>query len=318
MAHSPQDYHWYYAALAGNFGPIHENEPHCGFYRRKASKKGEPIAWQEVAIWREDDGGLVCTVGNKPVDPIEVWTWVCRHPVSWEDYQGFQRDGKWPDEIKERVATVTDGSQTPQGEALGPASASPTSSEENVSHETHDPIVSAIAAATEEIGLALTLRDKAWADRLAVHREVLTRLWKTNEAARKAEKKPFDDGAKAVQAKYEPVLSRLKIAGEAVARELTSWLKEEDKKRAEEVRKTNDPERRAELEAKRVRAGGTTARTVSLRTTTKANIVDYAMALQACALHPLVKEAVQKVADQTAKSGMPLAGTEIIEEQRAV
>ena len=88
-------YDWWRKALAGEFGPIHEDEPQSGFFRVQQNKR-----WQAVAIWRDGDT-IECIVGtDEPVDPYKIWTWACRRPIAHELYTAVVERGEaWPDEI---------------------------------------------------------------------------------------------------------------------------------------------------------------------------------------------------------------------------
>jgi hypothetical protein len=73
----------------------------------------------------------------------------------------------------------------------------------------------------------------------------LRRVSKDADEARKAEKKPHDDAAKAVQAKWTPLLSKAELAASTAKQALAPWLIkiEEDQRRKAEV---------ARLEAERL------------------------------------------------------------------
>lgn len=65
----------------------------------------------------------------------------------------------------------------------------------------------------------------------------LRRVSKDADEARKAEKKPHDEAAKAVQAKWQPILSKADLAASAAKEVLAPWLLkiEEENQRAAEV-----------------------------------------------------------------------------------
>lgn len=260
------DYAWWRSALAGSIGPIHDGAPQCGYYRKK-TKAGSP---QPVAIFRNEMGVIVALVGheNREVTADEIWTWVATNPVSYESYEAFINDGKWPDDI------AAASNNAPDGEA------------------NQDEIDNAIAAALAE--LAKPAFDQAHADRLAAHRERLGGLYRAQEAKRKAEKQAHDDAAKAVQAKYLPVLNRIEAAGVKVKAALTEYLV-----KAQEVA----PETKA-------KAGGITARTTALRTIKTAVVTDYAAALAYFANHYETVELVNKLANRAVKSGTSVPGVE--------
>lgn len=70
-------------SLQGEKQSIHEEEPKSGFYRYFHRKIGK---WKAVAIWKKQDGSIFCTTNGYKNDPIEIWPYCCRFPVSHEDY----------------------------------------------------------------------------------------------------------------------------------------------------------------------------------------------------------------------------------------
>jgi hypothetical protein len=88
---------YWHNALSGNYGPIHENDPQCGYYRMRLRRGGE---WVPVAIFREDDGEVIALCKGEMKDAFEVWTWCCRYPVDYEVYRAVVEEGKhWPEDV---------------------------------------------------------------------------------------------------------------------------------------------------------------------------------------------------------------------------
>lgn len=83
------EYAYWRAALAGEKQPIHENEPHVGFWAKR-QKAGPRLP---VAIWTDAAGVLTALVGfdgsAKIGDAGALWTWICRDPVSEADYRAY-------------------------------------------------------------------------------------------------------------------------------------------------------------------------------------------------------------------------------------
>lgn len=98
-----------------------------------------------------------------------------------------------------------------------------------------------------------TPKTKAEADKLADAKTKLGDLWKAIEAMRKAEKEPFDEGAKAVQAKFKPVLTKIEIAGDKAVATLKPYLDEQNRIEQERVAAENK-RRRDEAERDRLAA----------------------------------------------------------------
>lgn len=77
---------------------------------------------------------------------------------------------------------------------------------------------------------------------------------KAADEARKEEKRPFDEGAKAVQAKYKPLLEKADTAASVVKQALQPWLDEQDRiarEAAEAARREAEERQRAAEEAMR-------------------------------------------------------------------
>jgi hypothetical protein len=68
------------------------------------------------------------------------------------------------------------------------------------------------------------VQDQETANGIANLIALIGKAWDVAETARKAEKKPFDDGANAVQDKYLPLLKRAELAKQACKKALQPWL----------------------------------------------------------------------------------------------
>lgn len=295
------DYIYWRSALAGDFGPVHDGHPQPGFWRRRAVKGG---AWQAVAIWRDHMGLMFATCDGKVDNADALWTWVCRNPITEELYRAIERGEPWPDDIGHN--------QPPADEVEA------------------DEIESAIAAA---LAIAKTMpASQADADILANHRDRLAKLYKAQEAAREAEKRPHLEAGRAVDMKFKAALTKIEAAGKAVKAVLTVWLNAE----TERVKRESYERMKAEEEARRVALAanqpppepmplpevakpkaGTTGRATALRTVRTAVITDYAKALAHFAETPLVRETVDRLAAASARDGLAVPGVEIKEERVA-
>lgn len=117
-------------------------------------------------------------------------------------------------------------------------------------------------ASKEEID-GLFMEAKNWLDGAGVQSEtdadgvsklldMLRQAEKRADAARKEEKRPFDEGAKAVQEKFKPILDRAALAVSVCKKALTPWLEKiEAEKRAiaEAARREAEEKARAAQEA---------------------------------------------------------------------
>jgi len=77
--------------LAGKRPPIHESDPHPGFYKCRLSDKSFV-----AAFIRWQDGTMVCRVGNTMRDPVEQWTWLAKNPIAQRDAEHWFSTGHWP------------------------------------------------------------------------------------------------------------------------------------------------------------------------------------------------------------------------------
>jgi hypothetical protein len=304
------EYQYWQDALNGNFGPVHDGHPQVGFYKRRASKNG---SYNAIALWKEGDKVVAAEVKpDKSVSMVnadDIWTWICRAPITEEVYRRIERGDGWPDAIESMIGD----NNPPKDEA------------------DKDEIQSAIDASLAV--LEKPVLSQTDCDLLSNHRDRLSKLWTAQEKQRKEEKQPHLDAGKAVDDLFNPVLTKIKETGEKVKSAVTKWMVAEQKKAAdlaaEQARKDEEarkaaiiknepiPEPVAAIEPFKPKAG-TTGRSMALRTFKSAIITDYAKALAAVAENTEIKELVQSLADRAARADIALAGCEIKTEQRAV
>jgi hypothetical protein len=89
------------------------------------------------------------------------------------------------------------------------------------------------------------VNSRAMADDLDKLKNLMRKARKAADEARKVEKKPFDDGAKEVQERYNPLLKRADTAIDAANKALAPWLAKLEQEKQEAARKA-----REEAEAK--------------------------------------------------------------------
>ncbi|MER9829206.1 hypothetical protein NKJ51_12565 [Mesorhizobium sp. M0134] len=313
---------WWLQALKGKFGPIHDGEPNQGYYRVR--RKDGP--WEPVAIWQEEDGTWLAYRNGKEVRADDIWTWVCRNPISFEAYEKAMAGGGFDDEPKQ--ATIGDNS----GDA--------------------DPFDALRIEYEGEAELAreflkAEVKSQADADKAGIWSKRLADISKRADGEREREKAPHLQASRAVDDKWrplvgdakdmatslkrhvEPFLIAQKRAEEARARaaaEEAARLRREvdaaaaaahagpqvdekaEAERAELVRQAQEAEKAAEVQ--NATAGRTGAR-VALRTDKRAKIVDFDACLAALKDRPEVIELVQSLANRAVKSGFALAGVEV-------
>jgi hypothetical protein len=130
------------------------------------------------------------------------------------------------------------------------------------------------------------------ADGIANLMVTITKAEKLAEENRKTEKKPFDDGAKEVQARYKPLLDKADLAKAACKKALAPWLKklaDETEAKARAAREEADAKRQAAEEA--------------IRTTDAANLAERAAAEALVAAAKQAETAANKAARETATAG---------------
>jgi ATPase subunit of ABC transporter with duplicated ATPase domains len=181
-----------------------------------------------------------------------------------------------------------------------------------------------------------------------VDREAKVRPHLDAQKAINAEFKPLVDGAKADADTIRGALSKYLAAEEAKARaEAERKAREENERRMAEHRRQQEEAARAHAEAMakaaaekaaeppppppvvespvfvspepvKMQAGGQRGKKASLRTITRYEVTDYAVALAHVQHHPDVQAAVEKVAFAQARAGAQVPGVRSFEEKVAV
>lgn len=219
-------YEWWRNACAGNLGPIHDNEPQCGFYRKRKFKDGP---WQPVAIFPDPDTGeITALVDNRHIaDAGEIWTWVAKHPVEHEVYEAVIRGEPWPgtdETVEAQVAGIGHNSGADDVETL------------------RDQIASAKAGAAaygkiaddETLAKAQSLRSR------------LLELKGEAEKKHRAEKAPFLEAGRQVDQKWFPLRDDAKGAADAIRSAMSAWETEKLRREREAQRKAEEARRAAE------------------------------------------------------------------------
>jgi len=202
-------YTYWHNALQGQFGPIHENDPQCGYYRMRVRRGGE---WIPVAIFREDDGEVLALCKGEMKDAFEVWTWCCRYPVDYEVYRAVAEEGKpWPEDIFVGLAEPAAKGSYPTNGIPSPApiptighNSSGVTEAEGLLEEI-EALKYLSSAWLEEIGSILTQPD---ADRAANYAERFGMLETKAEALRTSAKRPVLEEGRRIDAEWKPVIAR--------------------------------------------------------------------------------------------------------------
>jgi hypothetical protein len=95
-----QRWHWWEEAVAGHEPPIHDNDPHAGYFAVRKFRYGEWVKGPLIParIWWEpgeidpetgellSDERLRGEVDGKPIDPWRTWTWLSRRPITEREW----------------------------------------------------------------------------------------------------------------------------------------------------------------------------------------------------------------------------------------
>jgi hypothetical protein len=302
-------YDFWRRRLAGEVIPIHDGEPQAGFYRVRTRDK---TSWRAVAYWFKDSA-VRCRVGGDDIEEqraMELWPYASKHPITHEVYQAVTGGGAWPD-LHEAVTA----------DRINSAGAVDEDSFDGLQDRIKD-----LARDAEKLIAAGGAKSQDEADRASDLANRLGELHKKADTARAAEKKPHDDAAKAVQAKWLPVISTAEIFKVLKAAVITPFLVAQDKKRkaiedaarqaAAEAAKTGEPAP-APPPAASVKAGSGGRRSVALRTVKVVAIADRAAVLAFFADNQMISDVLQQLAEKATRAGVNVPGVTVTEEQRA-
>ena len=281
--------------LAGEVIPIIDGEPDYGFYRVRSRDRQN---WEAVAYWYGDDG-IICSLrANHPLseqDANELWSFACKHPITYEVYRAVMAGEPWPD----LHPSVTRDNQAP-----------PDNSFEALKDRIED-----IAREADKI---TDIPDQAAADSAADLKNKLGELQNAADRERAAEKKPHDDAAKEVQAKWKPIIDVAEAAKRRIASVIGKFLgaKEAASRAArEEAAKAGvelEPQPRASITK-----AGTRGRAVALRTVKDVAIADRAAVLAFFAEGQAMTEFLQSQAEKAVRAGVAVPGVTITERKVA-
>lgn len=304
-------YAYWHGALAGTPPELTAGRAEPGFYRNRR-RDG---TWEAVAIWRTPDGKLVVKFGAGTPICMETpekeedfcyrtFAWVCKNPVSQEAYNHHREHGRWPDDA-------------PPPPVLS-----------NLPADAFEALKMTIEAELQELLNELKrhpITTDEDATRYANWRIRFDASWKQAESLRRDEKKAHDDAAKAVQAKFLPVLGTADQGKKVISDALNRFAQDKRLKTQEAQAKMLEAAKAVGVENPEALIAAppkTEVKTVGKKMTEvitwSAEIIDYDQALQALKDHPKLRDLVQSLADAAARSQarLPLAGVKFVSETR--
>lgn len=303
-------YDFWRRRLAGEVIPIHDSEPQAGFYKLR-TRDG---AWHPVAYWFAKDGALRCRIGDRDVDrqtADERWPWASKHPIPHDVYKVVVAGGNWPDQHEAVIRDRANSDGAPADDSF-----------DGLKDRIED-----LARDAQKLIDAGAATDQDAADRASDLANRLAELQKQADLARAAEKKPHDEAAAAVQAKWKPLLGMADVYKRIKSAVITPFLVAEDQKRkaaeiaarlaAEAAAKAGQPIPETQSQRSAPKAGSGGRRSVALRTIRVVKIVDRAAVLAFFAENEQITEVLQKLAEKVTAAGAAVPGVSVSEEQRA-
>jgi hypothetical protein len=215
------DLTWWRNALAGNVAAIDVNTPCRGWYR--ARRKGQP--YRPVAYWWEGDAQeqLVCLYDGELIDEHiarERWPFVSKNPVPYEVYRLVAEEGgEWPD-----IDSVAAEQLRGKGDNNPPSDPAELLKEQ-------------IESASAGADAYATIADDATAAKAQTLRSRLLELSGEADTQREKLKAPHWEAAKAVDAKWQPLVKNAKAVADKIRAALSEWETAKMRKAAAEQAK---------------------------------------------------------------------------------
>jgi len=230
----------YWEARQRGENPQAVNEqPECGFYRIREHKDGPFVPLAIFPLSGEIIGFIgVRTLGKEiEIDKLcRLWPWACQNDISEATYRDVAENGKdWPD----IDATVADAHRKPS-----PGDNNPPTDEAELLKEQ-------IASASAGVSDYAEIKDDEHNARAQTLRARLQELSRNADTLRKELKKPHQDEADKVDAKWMPLVKSSKADADKIKTAMEAFATA--KIRAQEKAQAQVTADYAELEAKGVR-----------------------------------------------------------------
>lgn len=324
---------WWENKLAGKPVQMNDSNPQAGFYRQpRKAFYGARKTFLPVAYWPGENGHLNCRVDDKDVSwqrGEEIWKTVGNHPVTHEAYHNkcepIEPDGSpnpnytglWPDE-HELVPMGLGHNFPPEDidwdEIAEIGSIDPNDTE--LLKSLQDRIEDLSREANKRIE-GPPIADQDEANRVANLADALQQFHKIADGTRAREKKPHDDAAKSIQQKWAPWLLKTETYRNLKYKLLTPWLNLLKKKAAEAAEAAAAAGQLVPADTRRPSAG-TRGRKMSLKSTKRAEIIDFDKCLEHFKDSPDLRDCVQELANRAVRHDFKVPGTKVIVEEQAV
>lgn len=214
-------YEWYVQALAGFEPPIHENTPQCGYFRSR-NKNGRLV---RAAIWLDpDDNELRAEVDGAPANPLQIWTWVCQRPISYEEYKKNMDTGGWSD-VDDDIPPAAGHNQPPDEDEV---------------------LKSELESALKTAEQYKTVTDDDASARAISARNRISELRLLAEKRHTVEKAPSLEECRRIDKKWKPSIKMAETVAKNLATAVAKYL---DKKEAEAREAQAEAERKARAAA---------------------------------------------------------------------
>lgn len=307
-----------------------DGEPMSGYFRCAAVKDGPLLP---VAIWREGERLYVQRAGES-VTTTRVWPHCVWNPVSYEWFEQYEKQGRWPDEPAQTADAPTETATTEAGAG----------NNRQTIGGNNPPVEDEATALKSQIEAAKGVAEQDYTeiitdDQAAAAQALRSRLLSLSGDAdkkREAEKRPHFEKAKAVDTKWQPVVKLGKDAADWLRGKLSDYAtrkadKDAEDRRialAEEVRlaaerATAEPDADAPpvetapapapAAPEQTTIKGASGRAATIRTIKVAKVVDYDKAYAHLKAIPEIKKAIDTVAQRFISAGNSVPGVEVHE-----
>lgn len=311
------DYSYWTNALAGEFGPVHDGEAHPGFWRKRTSRSGPFVP---VAVW-EQDGKLIALVDGKEADPRDIWTYICRYPVTEEAYRSRVATGRWLDEDAGVAASL----------------APPPAGHNDPPTDEAEILKGQIEAASAGVGEYAEINDDATAAKAQSLRSRLLELSSDAEKKHKVEKAvPLEEGRR-IDKRWFPLRDAATAGANAIRAALSAHETRKDKATKEAAAKVEAERQRLLKEqlAKHPEApipqeivapappppaptkiAGAYGRAASVKVVKIATVEDYDEATTYFRNNADYRAVIDKLAQKAVNDGLTVPGVKITEERK--